>query len=163
MTDGPTCSALLDLIEPIAAGEVDVSEEVRAHLETCPRCASAVASARRIEAALASRDAPPAPPGFTASVVARVRREQWHADQRLDRAFNLVILACAAGLAASVSALLNVEVVLAAASAFWNVAADITTGRNPAPGPSLVTWVGAAAFIGFALGLWWWTEQRFSS
>ena len=63
MTDHLTCEDALDLVEPVAAGDLEVDAALRAHFETCPRCASALASARRIEAALSAQDAPPAPPG----------------------------------------------------------------------------------------------------
>lgn len=55
MTDYLTCAEALDLVEPIAAGDCEVNDAARAHFETCPRCASALASARRIETALARR------------------------------------------------------------------------------------------------------------
>ena len=74
-----TCRDVLESIEPIVAGEVAPDPAIRAHIESCPRCAAEIASARRIEALLASRSAPPAPARFTASVLQRIRRDEWRA------------------------------------------------------------------------------------
>ena len=83
-----TCAALLDLVDAIAAGDLEPDHEMRAHLESCPTCAAELASARRIEALLAARAAPEAPPRFTVAVQHRIRTERWNAEQRVDRIFN---------------------------------------------------------------------------
>ena len=37
-----TCDDVLEIVEAIAAGDVEVDSALRAHLETCPRCARLV-------------------------------------------------------------------------------------------------------------------------
>lgn len=160
MTDHLTCAAALDLVEPIAAGDLEVDDAARAHFETCPRCASALASARRIEAALA-RETPPAPPDFTAAVLAAVRRNRWRAEQRIDRVFNVAIAAAILAVVTGVAALLNVSEVISAAGAVWKLAQTATNGREVAR-TSLVTYAGAAAFMASAVAMWWWAERRLS-
>ena len=51
-----TCQELTDFVEPIAAGDLEPDAEMRAHFETCPLCASELASARRIETAVSFID-----------------------------------------------------------------------------------------------------------
>ncbi|MGH2604849.1 MAG: hypothetical protein ACRDJ9_36325, partial [Dehalococcoidia bacterium] len=121
MTDHLTCQDALDVVEPIAAGDLEVDAALRFHFETCPRCASALASARRLETALAGRDAPAAPPGFTTAVVARVRRERWRSEQHVDRIFNVGIAAAILLVLGAVAALLNVSGVLSTAAAVWQL------------------------------------------
>src|SRR5918996_889703 len=87
------CKDVLELAEPIAAGDLQPAENVRAHLESCPRCAGALASARRLEAALSALEPPPAPETFTPSVLQRIRRERWRSEQHVDRLFNVAIAA----------------------------------------------------------------------
>src|SRR2546423_1589880 len=56
------CDEVLDAIEPIAAGELTPDGRVAAHLTTCPNCAAALTSARRVEQMLQERAVPrPAP------------------------------------------------------------------------------------------------------
>ncbi len=76
-----TCSQVLELVEAIASGDAAVDDVVRDHLETCPRCASALAAARRLEAMLAAR---PAPSVGRAFIPPRARC-----------AFSLPVLSCA--------------------------------------------------------------------
>jgi len=162
MTDHLTCPDALDMVEPIAAGELVVEADVRGHFETCPRCASALASARRIEAALAGWEVPVAPPGFTTAVIARVRRERWRTEQRVDRIFNVGIAAAIVLVCGGVAALLNVNGVLAAAAALWQAVSTATSGGREAAAPSLATYVAALALIASALAMWWWAERRLS-
>lgn len=75
-----TCQDVLNRIEALAAGDEAATPEVRAHLEGCLSCAAALATARHIEDALASRPAPPAPARFTTAVVARVHQERWRSE-----------------------------------------------------------------------------------
>jgi anti-sigma factor RsiW len=162
MTDHLTCSDALGLVEPIAAGDLEVGEAARLHFETCPRCASALASARRIEAELGARPAPAAPERFTAAVTARIRRERWQTEQRVDRVFNVGIAVAILLVIGGVAALLNVGGVLSAAAAVWELMSAATSRRVEAVAPSLTTYVAAAAFMASALIMWWWAERRLS-
>ena len=162
MSDELTCADVLDSVEPIASGDLPVNDSLRAHLQTCPRCAAALASARRLEAALSAWGAPAAPQDFTTAVLARVRRERWRSEQRIDRIFNVAIAAAILLVAGGIAALLNVAEVLAAAAAAWTLLSDLTREPQAAAGPSLVTYAAAAAFMASALAMWWWAERRLS-
>lgn len=157
-----TCKDLIDVVEAIAAGDLEPGAELRAHLETCPKCASALASARRVEAALTQRDAPLAPPRFAAIVLQRVRREQWRAEQHVDRLFNAAMLLALVLVAGGAAALMNLSGVLAWAS---QVATVIVTMRDEVArqaAPSLATYIAAAGLLASALAMWWWAERRLS-
>jgi anti-sigma factor RsiW len=163
MTDQLTCAAVLDLVEPIAAGDVEPALAVRAHLETCPRCAAALASARRLETLLTRREAPIAPPRFAAAVLARVRRERWQAEQRVDRLFNLAIVVAVVLVVAGLGAILNVEAVLGWAGATWTYISEAARRDAARQGPStLLTYLAAVGFMVSAVAMWWWAERRMS-
>jgi anti-sigma factor RsiW len=156
------CTEALQLVEAIAAGDVVVNEEMRAHFETCPRCASALASAHRIEAALRARPAPPAPARFTQTVVGRVRDERWRTEERIDRIFNVAIAAAVLLVVGSVAALTNVDAVLSGAGAVWGFMAAATGRAVSAAAPMLLTYTAAAALLMSALITWWWADRRLS-
>lgn len=62
------CDTVAELIEPLAAGEIELSGELRAHLDGCPRCAAGLAAARQINQSLVGARAQ-APRHFTATVL----------------------------------------------------------------------------------------------
>jgi anti-sigma factor RsiW len=88
-----TCDETRLLVEAIAAGDIEVDAEMRAHVESCPACAAQLASARRIEMLLKARPAPAPPENFTSTIVARIRKDEWQHEQHVDRIFNLTIVA----------------------------------------------------------------------
>ena len=110
-----SCSDVLDLIEPIAAGDLGADEAVRAHLQSCVTCAAALASAQRLESALKGMEIPPAPATFTATVMQRIRRDRWQSEQNVDRLFNLAIVAAVLLMVGGVAAMLNIDGMLAIA------------------------------------------------
>ena len=65
------CDAATELIEPLAAGEIERSHELGAHLDACPRCAAELAVARLINRSLVAGGAQ-APRHLTASVLRRL-------------------------------------------------------------------------------------------
>ena len=135
-----TCSDVLHLVEAVAAGDLEVDDRLRAHFETCPSCASALASARRLEAALQARPSPPAPAQFTTAVLAKIRHDRWRSEERVDRIFNVAIVVAVLLVIGSVLALTNVDAVLGAAGSLWGVlAADQRSGSRGrrAGGPHL--------------------------
>jgi anti-sigma factor RsiW len=157
-----TCTDALDLVEAIAAADMALTDDARDHFETCPRCSAALASARRIEALLAAREAPQAPPRFTSHVLARIRRERWRSEQAVDRLFNFAIVAAVILMAGGVAAVINLSGVMTAATAIWEMLALATSGAMQKSGPSLGTYVGAIGLFVSALAMWWWAEQRLS-
>jgi len=153
------CTELDELIEPIAAGEIEPDAVMRAHLATCTVCASALALARHIDRVLAMQSAPEPSPRFTQALMARMRRERWRSEQYLDLAFNAAVaLAIAAGagglcLVLTMSGLATVSadltrVVVAAASA---AVASLV--------PALPVYAAAAALFVSGMALWWWAEH----
>ena len=94
MIDHLTCEAMLELIEPIAAGDVEPAPAVRAHIE------SARAAPPNWPPRDGSRRCCPGArpqwrqPDSRAAVLARIRRQRWQAEQRVDRLFNLAHCRC---------------------------------------------------------------------
>jgi anti-sigma factor RsiW len=155
-----SCSDVLDLIEPIAAGDLRADEAVRAHLESCVTCAAALASAQRLEAALKAMEIPPAPATFAATMMQRVRRDRWQAEQNVDRLFNLAIVAAVLLMVGGLAAMLNVQGLLSiSGSALVLVRESMRAGVQQAA-PTLATYVAAACLLASALGMWWWAERR---
>jgi anti-sigma factor RsiW len=156
------CKDVHDGVEAIAAGDVQPGAELRAHLETCPTCASALASARRIDAALARREAPQAPPRFAAAVLARVRRDEWRAEQHVDRLFNVAMVLALLLVAGGTAALMNLSGLLAWAGQAAALMGTIRSDVARAAAPSLATYIAAGCLLGSALVMWWWAERRLS-
>jgi anti-sigma factor RsiW len=154
-----TCDDILDLIEPIAADDLTPSDEMRAHLESCPSCAAALATARRIEATLATRLVVEAPPRFAASVHQRIRRERWVEEQRVDRIFNVAIAAAVLLLVGGVLFLLRGSAVLEAAGQFLALASTFSGEAAESAAPSLGTYVAATGLFVSGLAMWWWAES----
>src|SRR3954468_14959343 len=119
-----TCEDVEIVIEALAAGELPASQAVERHLETCTRCAAALAGARVVERELAGWPVAAAPPRFTEAVIARIHRERWRYEEHLDRAFNLTIAVGVIAVLAALLALLNLGMV---AGALLNVAAAVRT------------------------------------
>jgi len=157
-----TCHDVVQLVEAIAAGDLEVSEEVRRHVESCPPCAAALASARRIEAALSAWPQPAAPAAFAAAVVARVRSEQWTSEQRVDRVFNAAIAFAVLVVIGGIAALTNVSGVLAGANWLVNAVATSLSEMAVQAAPAIRTYVAAVGVLMTALLMWWWAERRFT-
>jgi anti-sigma factor RsiW len=155
-----TCREVLDVVEAVAAGDLEPDAVLRAHLESCPRCASALASARRLETALAAWPAPPAPARFTPTVIAHIRRERWRTEQNVDRLFNVAIAVAVLLVAGGVLALLNLGGVIALASAGWTLLGGAAGSAVQQTAPAFGTYVAAVGLLVSALGMWWWAERR---
>jgi hypothetical protein len=153
-----TCHDVLNLAEAFAAGDRQPDEAERAHLETCPRCASALADARRIEAFLLAWPAPEAPARFTASVQQRIRRLHWQVEQRVDRVFNAAMALAACLVVGGIAALFNVELLLAGAGALADVVALAAAEAFERAAPSAVTYLAAMVMVASAVAMRWWTE-----
>ena len=155
-----TCDDVVQLVEAIAAGDLAVGDEVRAHVESCPHCAAALASAYRLEAALAAWPQPPAPDAFTRAVVARVRNERWTSEQRIDRMFNAAIVFALLVAVAGIAALTNIGILLAGADWLIGVTTAATTQMAKQAAPVMATYIAAAGVLVSALLMWWWAERR---
>jgi anti-sigma factor RsiW len=148
-------------VEAIAAGDLEVDAALRSHFETCPRCASALASARRIEDGLRSRPASEPPARFTDAVLSRIRNDRWQTEERVDRIFNVAIVVAVLLVVGSLFAMVNVGAVLSAAGSVWGLFAS-ASGRAADAGPTFMTYVAAAGLLMSALGMWWWADRRVS-
>lgn len=158
-----SCEAFDDLIEPLAAGELAETAEVRAHLASCARCREAYALALRIDRVLAAQPPPAVSEAFVPAVLVRARRERWRSEQYLDVAFNVVI-----GLAAIVG--LGGLYALFAVTGLAAVSADLVRlllgGMTDAAAramPQLRLYVLATVVLASGLALWWWAEQGFET
>ena len=155
-----SCSDVIDLIEPIAAGELRADEAVRAHLQSCVTCAAALAAAQRLESELKGMEIPPAPAAFTGMVVQRIRRDRWQSEQNVHRLFNLAIVAAVLLMIGGVVAMLNIDAMLAiTGSALVLLREGMRAGVHEAA-PTVATYVAAAGLLASALGMWWWAERR---
>src|SRR5260221_3886900 len=85
------CDEVLDQVEPIAAGDVTPEGRVAAHLDTCPNCAAALKTAKRLEQLLRARPVPRASSQFTSRMMSVVRRQRWRSEQFLDVGFNIAL------------------------------------------------------------------------
>jgi len=153
------CDEVLEVVEPIAEGELTPDGRVADHLATCPNCAAALDDAKRLDRLLRLRAAPKPPPSFTSRTVGRVRRAKWRSDQFLDAGFNVAIGAIALGVVIGVWMVLN----RTGLAAVTNDAVDLfasgvlTFTRKVAP--SVPVYLGATALLLSAIGIWWWAER----
>jgi anti-sigma factor RsiW len=155
-----SCSDVLDLIEPIAAGDLGADEAVRAHLQSCVTCAAALASAQRLESALKGMEIPPAPATFSATLMQRIRRDRWQSEQNVDRLFNLAIVAAVLLMVGGVAAMLNIDAMLAIAGSTLVLLREGMQASVHEAAPTVATYVAAAGLLASALGMWWWAERR---
>jgi anti-sigma factor RsiW len=155
-----TCRDALELVEAVAAGDLEVGGELRAHFETCLRCAAALAAARRVEAALAGELPPSAPPRFTAAVLGRIRRERWRSEQHLDRIFNVAIAVAVLLIAGGVFALLNLAGLVKAGQGAIEIASGAARQLAGHAAPVIETYVAGAALLASAVAMWWWAERQ---
>ena len=153
-----TCRDIADQIEAVASGDLPLDAAARAHIETCPACASALATARRIESYLATREAVAAPTNFTSSVLQKIRRERWRSEQRVDRLFNVAIVVAALLVLSGAALLFNMTAALevaASASRLLSSAGEELLRRAV---PTMGTYLAATALLVSALGMWWWAD-----
>jgi anti-sigma factor RsiW len=156
-----TCDRVEELIESIAGGDGPAPEDVRAHVETCARCAGSLAAAVRLERALRAAPALSPPPRFTASVLARVRRERWRADQQVDWAFNIAVAIAVTVIALGAFAVFNAASVTAGIMSAAARVAELAT-QDPAepPPPALWSYVLVGALMATSLMVWRWAEKE---
>ena len=157
-----TCRDVDHLVEAIAAGDLEVDDEIRGHFETCPRCAAALASARRVELALQDWPAPEAPARFAAAVQARIRSDRWRSEQRVDRIFNVAIAASLVLIVSAVAALTNVAAVVGIAAWVWGAFATMSGDFAQQTAPRAASYIAAAGLLMSALVMWWWADRRLS-
>jgi anti-sigma factor RsiW len=157
------CDQVVELLEPIAVGDLPPDEGVTRHLESCPHCADALASARRVDQLLRTRSVPAPPAQFTSRTVARIRRDRWRREQFLDAGFNVAIAAVIGGVVLAVWMIMDLSGLSAISSDFvdlFNIEVR-TVAREMAP--SVALYVSATGLIATALAVWWWAERGATS
>jgi hypothetical protein len=154
------CQDFLDRVEAMAAGDLPLDGIARAHVESCPACASALASARRLESMLAAVEVPSTPVAFTVHVLQRIRRERWRSEQNVDRLFNVAVASAVLLVAGGIFTMLNVDMVLTLSGSAWVVLRDGTRTALKEAAPFIGTYIAAAGLLASGLGMWWWAERK---
>ena len=154
------CPDVLDLVEPIAAGDLVPDDRVRDHLQSCPGCAGALASAQRLEAQLKAMEFPAAPPAFASRVLQRIRRDRWQSEQNVDRLFNVAMVAAVILIAGGVLAMLNLETVITLTGSAWALLKEGSRETARTAAPTVVTYLAAVGLLASALAMWAWAERR---
>jgi anti-sigma factor RsiW len=153
------CDEVLDVIEPIAAGELTPDGRVAAHLTTCPNCAAALVSARRVDQMLKARPVPKPAPQFSTRTMALVRRRRWKRDQFVDAGFNVALLIIGIGVVAAVWMALNRSGLIAVSNGTLDVlGAAVGVVRQRVPS-SVGVYFAAMLLLVTGLGIWWWAER----
>jgi predicted anti-sigma-YlaC factor YlaD len=139
------CADVLNLVEPIAAGDLPPDERVREHLHSCPACAGALASAQRLETRLKGMEIPAAPAAFASQVLQRIRRDRWRSEHLI---------------AGGLLALLNVGTVMSLTGSLWTLLKEGSRETVRTAAPTVLTYIAAAGLLASALGMWAWAERR---
>jgi anti-sigma factor RsiW len=153
------CDQVIELVEPIATGDLTPDEGVARHLATCPQCAAALETARRVDAILRLRPTPAPSPQFTTRTMARIRRDRWQREQFLDAGFNLAIGIVVVGVVLGVWMIMDQSGLSAVSRDVVDLFGTqvVAVARQMAPSVSL--YAGATALIATALAIWWWAER----
>lgn len=154
-----SCDEANPFIEAAAVGEA-VPDAVVLHLDDCRHCRARLTLAKQIDLALKRRPVPAPSPGFTTSVMRRLRDERWHAERVVDLGFNLAvsagILIIAVGLAGLAWRLGIVHIDEAALQLLADGASLVV--RRVATDSRLVMF--GMLLVTTAVGLWWWAEEE---
>ena len=153
------CDQIVELLEPLAAGDLAPDEGVERHLASCVRCAEALAAARRVDQLLRTRAIATPPAQFTARTLARIRRDRWRREQFFDAGFNVATAAVLTGVVLGVWMIIDRSGLSAVSRDLIDLFSEevITVARQMAP--SLSLYAGATALIATALAIWWWAER----
>jgi hypothetical protein len=153
------CDQVVELLEPIAAGDLVPDEGIARHLASCANCAEALAGARRVDQLLRTRRVPAPSAQFTPRTLARIRRDRWRREQFFDAGFNVATVAVIGGVVLAVWMIID----LSGLSAISRDLLDLfgtevaTVARQMAPSVSL--YASATVLIATALAIWWWAER----
>jgi hypothetical protein len=153
------CDQVVELLEPIAAGDVVPDEGVTRHLASCVNCTEALAAARRVDHLLRTRSVPAAPAQFTSRTLALIRRDRWRREQFFDAGFNVSIAAVIVGVVLAVWMIVDLSGLSAISRDIVNLFGTeiVTVAKQMAPSVSL--YASATALIATALAIWWWAER----
>jgi len=153
------CDEALELLEPIAAGDLILDARIAAHVASCANCRAALDRAREVERILQARTAPAPPAQFTSRTLARIRRDRWRRDQVLDAGFNIAVASLVLAAIASVWLIMNRSGIVT----FSNDAValiEMYIGTFVARvAPELPLYAAATALLAATVGVWWWAER----
>ena len=153
------CDEALNAVEAIAAGEITPDGRIASHLATCPDCAAALDSARRVEQLLRARPVPSPPAQFTTRTMAQVRRRRWRSEQFLDVSFNVVLGLVGLVLVAGVWLFVHRSGLVSVSNDAVNLLGSGVVAVARRVAPSVPLYAGATALVLTALGIWWWAER----
>jgi len=159
MTTDPTCEAIAETIEAIAAGELTPDAPTAAHLSACSSCRGALDAARRLDRLLRDRPVPAPPPQFTARTMQRIRRAGWRREQIIDSIFNAALIAAALLVVAGLWITLRQIGLTSIGGDAMDVFAAGMSAFAQKVTPSLPLYAGATGLLVVALGLWWWASD----
>jgi predicted anti-sigma-YlaC factor YlaD len=154
------CDECLDAVERIAAGDMVADGRIAGHLTSCPNCAAALETAKRVERMLRQRPVPRVSPQFTTSTLSKVRRARWRNDQWLDAGFNFGITAIVVAMFAAMWLFLNRTGLAAVSNDAVSLFGSGLTTFAGRVAPSLPIYGAAVALLATALGIWWWAERE---
>jgi hypothetical protein len=148
-------------LEAVAEGGRDLTPDERAHLAQCAECTRALALATQVHLLLQSQSLTEAPADFVGAMRARVRRERWRAEQRLDFVFNLVVVCAALLGVVGIWLVLSASGLSPVSSELAVVLVDAVNGVVRQSLPALPTYALAVTVFLSGLAVWWWAERGF--
>jgi hypothetical protein len=147
------CDQVVELFEPIAAGDLVPDEGIARHLASCVHCAEALAGARRVDQLLRARTVPAPSTQFTSRTLARIRRDRWRREQFFDAGFNVATVTVIGGVVLAVWMIIDAAGCPRSAATCSPVR-HRDRDRRPADGPTVS--IHSATIPATALAIWWW-------
>jgi len=157
------CDQVVELLEPIAAGDLVPDEGIARHLASCVLCTEALAGARRVDQLLRARPIPAPSTQFTARTLARIRRDRWRREQFFDAGFNVATVTVIGGVVLAVWMIIDRSGLSAISRDLLDLFGTeiVTVARQMAPTVSL--YASATILLATALAIWWWAERDVAS
>ncbi len=154
------CDQVVELLEPIAAGDLGPTRAWTRHLASCValRGGAGVGAPRRSSCCGREPCRPP-PTQFTSRTLARIRRDRWRREQFFDAGFNVATVTVIGGVVLAVWMIMDRSGLSAISRDIVDLFSTevVTVARQMAPSVSL--YAGATALIATALAIWWWAER----